>query len=216
MPGLSTQASPAAIAARTQMRPGDTVEVEIEGIGTLKQRIVAPKTATVIGPGVPARPGVTRYVRYTLNGSTVAGLREGDSIRELSGDIFTDAKPTGRTVKVSDVKLLAPLDPLKVQKVIGVGGNYQPPNGPPRGIPHPRMFSKSAKILVTDGAEVEFPPEAANFNTKASWSLCSAGVSERFRGRPAVHLRHHGRRRLGRQPLARRKAEGRLLHREVW
>lgn len=167
MPGdvIYTGVTPPPIAnTRTRMRPGDIVEVEIEGIGTLKQKVVPPKTATEIGPAAAARPGVARYVRYTLNGATSAGIREGDSIRELSGDIFSNAKPTGRTVRVSDVKLLAPLDPLKVQKVIGVGGNYQPPNGPPRSIPHPRMFSKSAKILVTDGAEVEFPPEAANFN----------------------------------------------------
>jgi 2-keto-4-pentenoate hydratase/2-oxohepta-3-ene-1,7-dioic acid hydratase in catechol pathway len=154
---------PAAAGARTAMRSGDRVEVEIERIGTLRQTVVPGKTAMVIEQTAPVRPGVTRYVRYSLNGAVSSGIREGDVIRQLSGNIF-DGKPTGATVRVSDVKLLAPLDPLKVQKTIGVGGNYQALKGPPRAIPHPRMFAKSAKILLTDGDDVEFPPEAANFN----------------------------------------------------
>ena len=42
-------------------------------------------------------------------------------MQELSGDLFANARRTGTTAKLSDVKLLAPVAP---SKVIAVGLNY--------------------------------------------------------------------------------------------
>ena len=64
---------------------------------------------------------VTRYVRYTAAGTTSYGLLEGQTVRELRGDLFATPQPTGRTLRLDQVKLLAPVVP---GKVIAVGLNY--------------------------------------------------------------------------------------------
>src|SRR5262249_55850507 len=50
------------------------------------------------------------------------GILEEHSIRELRGDLFSGAEPTGKTVQLPDVKLLAPCTP---PKVVCVGRNYK-------------------------------------------------------------------------------------------
>ena len=82
---------------------------------------------TVVALAVLDRPGpslaaqsVTRYVRYAAGRDTSYGLLEGQTIRQLSGDPFHSPRPTGRTVRLADVRLLAPLDPSRVSKVLGI------------------------------------------------------------------------------------------------
>ena len=61
-----------------------------------------------------AQEGVTKYVRYSHEGKTNYGILEGETIRELEGDLFASPQPTGKTVSLSDVKLLTPCEPSKV------------------------------------------------------------------------------------------------------
>ena len=42
----------------------------------------------------------TRYVRYTQGGVTSYGILEGDTIRQLEGDLLVNPRPTGRTARV--------------------------------------------------------------------------------------------------------------------
>src|ERR671910_235717 len=65
---------------------------------------------------------VTKYVRYQVGNTISYGILDGDTIRELQGSIFDNAKPTGTTRKLAEVKLLAPVDP---KKVIAAGLNYK-------------------------------------------------------------------------------------------
>src|SRR5262245_30988786 len=96
----------------------------------------------------------THYVRFQ-RGSTIAfGIREGETIKELRGDLFESPKPTGKTYKLSDVKLLVPLDWHKVTKILGVGVNSGfLKDAPLKAVPHPYIFSKYPQGLVTDGGE---------------------------------------------------------------
>ena len=100
---------------------------------------------------------ITRYVRYSASGATSYGILEGDTIRQLQGDLFSNPRPTGRTVRLSDARLLVPLDPSSVGKVIGVPGNYNRPDEPPRTVIHPRWFaSLQEKMQLWDGAILRF------------------------------------------------------------
>ena len=65
----------------------------------------------------------THYVRYTTGVTTSYGILEGQTVRELDGDLFANPQPTGRTYKLSDVYLLLPVDPMKITHVVGVAGN---------------------------------------------------------------------------------------------
>src|SRR2546426_208785 len=106
---------------------------------------------------------LTRYVRFKTSSGAAYGVVEGDTIRELAGDLFEAPQPTGRTVALADAELLLPLDPSRVQKVIGVALNYYRP-GVERAIEHPRWFAKLTSALNPHDADVERPPHAANMN----------------------------------------------------
>lgn len=106
----------------------------------------------------------TRYVRYTQGGRTTYGILEGETIRELEGELIEGTRPTGRTVRVAEVTLEVPLNPAKVHKVIGVAGNYNLPGGEPRVIPHMRWFAKMPSALNKHEGDVDLPPNATNLN----------------------------------------------------
>jgi 2-keto-4-pentenoate hydratase/2-oxohepta-3-ene-1,7-dioic acid hydratase in catechol pathway len=57
---------------------------------------------------------ITRYVQYYDAGKTFYGILADQTIRELYGNIFAAAEPTGKTMHSSEVKLLAPCEPSKV------------------------------------------------------------------------------------------------------
>ena len=113
----------------------------------------------------------TRYVRYTDGRETSYGILEGDTIRQLQGELLDSPSPTGRTARVSDVKLLVPIDPMRVSKVIGVTSQYHVPGQPPRIVPHPRWFAKLPSSLNPHEGEVELPPEAGNLNYEGEMVL---------------------------------------------
>ena len=114
--------------------------------------------AGTVAIDLSAQQGPTHYVRYQRGNAISFGIKEGDTVRELRGDIFEDPKPTGKTYKVSEVKMLTPLDPKKVGKVIGIAGNSAAP-GKAKPQKHPGLFAKFPEQIVGDGSEVPLFPE---------------------------------------------------------
>ena len=107
----------------------------------------------------PLTAQVTKYVRYESGGRVSYGILEGDSIRELSGDLFASPKPTGRTVKLAAVKLVAPCDP---KKVIAVGLNYKSHIGERPAAAYPGLFAKMPTSIVGPNADIVYPEGAKN------------------------------------------------------
>lgn len=111
-----------------------------------------------------AQEDVTRYVRFTRGAGVSYGILQGETVQQLAGnDLFGSLEPTGRTFALADVKLLAPIDPSMVSKVIGVaintlGAGRQGP------VPHPRFFAKFPTSIGGPDDPVELPPEAENLN----------------------------------------------------
>lgn len=54
------------------------------------------------------------WIRFEKNGKLGFGKLEGDTIAVHAGDMFADAKSSGETVKLSEVKLATPCDPSKM------------------------------------------------------------------------------------------------------
>ena len=106
-----------------------------------------------------AQGAVTKYVRYSAGGVTSYGILEGDSIRELKGDLFANPAPTGRRVRLADVKLLAPCDP---KKVIAVGLNYKTHLGERPAAEYPGLFAKYPTSIVAHEENIVIPPDAKN------------------------------------------------------
>jgi len=106
-----------------------------------------------------AQPSVTRYVRFTAKGLVSQGVLDGDTIRELAGDLYSDPAATGRTYRLRDVRLLAPCEP---SKVIAVGLNYRSHVGDRAVAAYPGLFAKLPSSVVGPGDDIVLPPDAEN------------------------------------------------------
>src|SRR6516225_697404 len=99
---------------------------------------------------------ITRYVRYAEANKISFGILEEGSIRQLRGDLFNGAEPAGRTVQLSDVRLLAPCVP---SKVICVGRNYKS-HIADRGLEpakEPGIFWKPTSSIIGTEENIVFP-----------------------------------------------------------
>jgi len=114
---------------------------------------------TVCGGSELTQTGVTKYVRYATGAQIHYGILQGDTIAELTGDLFANPKPTGRTVKLADVKLVAPCTP---SKVIAVGLNYQTHLGQRAAATYPGLFAKLPTTIIGPEEAIVFPPDAKN------------------------------------------------------
>jgi 2-keto-4-pentenoate hydratase/2-oxohepta-3-ene-1,7-dioic acid hydratase in catechol pathway len=104
---------------------------------------------------------VTRYVRYSAAGTTSYGMLDGQTIRELRGDLFASPQPTGRTLRLDQVKLLAPGTP---GKVIAVGLNYISHLGERPAAAYPGLFAKMPTSIIGPEADVVYPSDATNLH----------------------------------------------------
>jgi 2-keto-4-pentenoate hydratase/2-oxohepta-3-ene-1,7-dioic acid hydratase in catechol pathway len=109
---------------------------------------------------------VTKYIRYSTAGKTSYGILEGEDIRELYGSIFAGAQPNARTLKLSNVRVLAPCEP---PKVIAVGRNYKSHIAdrnidPPK---EPGLFWKPSSCIVGTGENIVLPEGANNVHYEA-------------------------------------------------
>jgi 2-keto-4-pentenoate hydratase/2-oxohepta-3-ene-1,7-dioic acid hydratase in catechol pathway len=111
---------------------------------------------------------VTRYVKYETAGRVAWGVLEGDTIRELQGSVFDDAKPNGRTLKISEVKLLAPAD---AKKVIAAGLNYRSHIGEQSPAKYVGLFAKMPTSLVGHNADIVYPADATTLHYEAEVCL---------------------------------------------
>lgn len=125
---------------------------------------------------------VTRYVRFEHGGGIAYGILEGSTVRELDGNIFTGATPTGREHPLSQVKLLVPCEP---SKVLAVGLNYASHrehvegsegvimNAAGRPVPsdYPGVFAKFPTSLIPHEADIVLPPDATNVHFEGEMAL---------------------------------------------
>jgi 2-keto-4-pentenoate hydratase/2-oxohepta-3-ene-1,7-dioic acid hydratase in catechol pathway len=107
---------------------------------------------------------LTHYVKYEIGGRTAWGILEGQTIRELQGNVFENAKPTGKTVKLAEVKLLPPAE---AKKVIAAGLNYKSHIGQQSPAKYVGLFAKFPTSLVGHNADIVYPADATNVHYEA-------------------------------------------------
>ena len=130
--------------------------------------------------------GQAKYIRFRKGAVTAYGVIAGDEVRELTGDYLKGGKPSGKTHKLKDVKLLAPVSP---GKVIAIARNYQSHLGKIPPPPRPEMFYKpvacicgpdDAIVLPKDSTDVHYEGELVAVIGKklknASKAEAAAGV----------------------------------------
>jgi 2-keto-4-pentenoate hydratase/2-oxohepta-3-ene-1,7-dioic acid hydratase in catechol pathway len=94
-----------------------------------------------------------KYVRYQNSNGVSYGILDGDTVRQLSGDLFQH-KETGSTHKLSDVKLLTPCEP---SKVVCIARNYASHMGDRATPTRPEMFWKPPSSLQNHGDPIILP-----------------------------------------------------------
>jgi 2-keto-4-pentenoate hydratase/2-oxohepta-3-ene-1,7-dioic acid hydratase in catechol pathway len=121
--------------------------------------------ALVIGHAARAAgQTLTHYVKYEAAGRVAWGLLEGETIRELQGNVFESAKPSGRTLKLAEVKLLPPAD---ARKVIAAGLNYRSHIGEQSPAKYVGLFAKMPTSLVGHNADIVYPADATTVHYEA-------------------------------------------------
>ncbi len=115
--------------------------------------------ALVCLPQVMQAQQVTRYVRYQHEGEVRFGILDGESIRQLDGDLFGSPRETGATVPLAEVRLLAPVVP---GKVIAVGLNYLSHLGGREPAAYPGLFTKLPTSIIGPDEPIVLPPDAEN------------------------------------------------------
>ncbi len=100
---------------------------------------------------------VTKFVRFSAGRRIGFGILEGAAIREIDGNFLSGGKPTGKTIPLSEVKLLAPVEP---SKIIAVGLNYKSHLGERQAPAYPGLFSKFPTTIIAAGDTIVIPPGA--------------------------------------------------------
>lgn len=109
--------------------------------------------------------GVTRYVRYEHGGTVAYGVMDGDTIHSLKGDLFSGSRErSGESVAVSEVRLLAPVEP---SKVVAVGLNYKSHLGDREPAAYPGLFAKLPTSIVGPGDEIQMTADTENLHYEA-------------------------------------------------
>lgn len=99
---------------------------------------------------------MTLWIRYQQAGRDGFGTLNGDTIAEHSGDMFAGAQPTGKTVRLSDVKVLAPVKP---GKMVALWNNYNMMREKMNGArpDEPLWFIKTNNSVIATGDKIERP-----------------------------------------------------------
>jgi 2-keto-4-pentenoate hydratase/2-oxohepta-3-ene-1,7-dioic acid hydratase in catechol pathway len=130
--------------------------------------VVASMAVLAAAPARLSAQTLTHYVRYETAGRVAWGLLEGETIRELQGSVFDGAKPNGRTLKLSEVKLLPPAE---AKKVIAAGLNYRSHIGEQTPAKYVGLFAKMPTSLVGHNADIVYPADATTLHYESEVCL---------------------------------------------
>lgn len=118
-------------------------------IGTVAAAVLAAK----------GKDTVTKYIRYRRDSKTAYGILDGETVHELSGDLFGGHKQTGISYRLGDVKLLYPCEP---PKILAVGLNYKSHLGERKAPERPEIFYKAITSLQHPDEPILIPTGAKN------------------------------------------------------
>ncbi len=104
---------------------------------------------------------MTHFIRYRSGASACYGILEGDTVREIRGDLFGGYTETVAALNLSDVALLHPCQP---GKIICVGLNYRSHVGS-RPVPeHPEIFFKPVSSLQDPEGPIVTPRDSTDMH----------------------------------------------------
>ena len=104
---------------------------------------------------------MTHFIRYRSGASACYGILEGDTVREIRGDLFGGFTETVAALNLADVALLHPCQP---GKIVCVGLNYRSHLGSRPAPEHPEIFFKPVSSLQDPEGPIVTPPDATDMH----------------------------------------------------
>lgn len=97
-----------------------------------------------------------RYARFRVQGRVRYGIVDGDELHELAGSPFRGAERTGKRFRLSEVRLLPPVQP---KKLLAVALNYRSHIGERQPPAKPELFLKAPTALIGPEEPIILPPD---------------------------------------------------------
>ncbi len=113
-------------------------------------------------------PSGTQYLRYQYGGEISYGILEGDTIYQLSGDIFSSSSRTGKKLLFNRAEILPPTSP---KKVIAVGHNYKSHIGNSDAPQEPVLFAKLPTSLIGHDGQIRYFAGASDLHFEGEMVL---------------------------------------------
>lgn len=104
---------------------------------------------------------MTKFVRFQSGDKTAQGVLEGQTIREIAGDIFGKWEFSGAETAADSAKLLYPCIP---SKILAVGLNYKSHLGGRKAPEAPEIFYKPVSSLQNPGDPIVTPRDSKNMH----------------------------------------------------
>lgn len=111
-----------------------------------------------------------KYARFLADGKEKLGTVEGDIIKEIEGDFFTEYRVTDKEYKESDVTILPPCIP---QKIVAVGLIYKD-HIEELGFPFPEepiIFFKPTTGIIGHGEDIIYPSMSKRVDYEAELAI---------------------------------------------
>jgi len=126
---------------------------------------------------------VTKYIRYRSGSISGYAILDGDTVHPFAGDLFGSRTPSGETLKLSDVTLLAPCQP---GKILAVGRNYKSHLAGRPQPECPEIFYKPVSSLQDPGGPIVTPRDATDMHYEGELVVV---IGKRVKGAPAEEAR---------------------------
>lgn len=127
---------------------------------TTRRQILGAAAAFAASAPAQTRAGVTLYVRYRYQNQVRYGILDGETIRELRGDLFANPSETGAKHPLKQSKLLAPIP--APSKVLALAGNYQSHLGNRAPATHPEPFYKPPSSISNPDDNIVLPKDSTD------------------------------------------------------
>jgi 2-keto-4-pentenoate hydratase/2-oxohepta-3-ene-1,7-dioic acid hydratase in catechol pathway len=97
-----------------------------------------------------------KFIRFQTGSTVTAGVIEGGTIKQITGDVFSEWEYTGHAYEADEVKILAPLVP---NQIIGIGANFvSKKEDLPESLPDiPVFFFKPVSSVVGPDEHIVIP-----------------------------------------------------------
>lgn len=100
-----------------------------------------------------------KFIRYRNGSSSSYGILDGDTVREIEGNILEQYRETGATRPLAGLQLLNPCQPTKI---VAVGRNYRSHLGNRTFPKHPEIFYKPLTSLQDPDGPIVIPRDATD------------------------------------------------------